>query len=109
LPSTVAIVEERVDQVPLAVPAVVEFNCTVDPRQISVMVAVSTPALGLGLTYIYTVSEDPVQDCPLTVVTGVTVMVAVTTPAVALTAVKLGMLPLPLPPRPIEVSSLVQL
>lgn len=65
-------------------------------------------ALGVGLTVMVKVTGVPTQLTPLVNV-GVTVMVAVTGAVVALVAVKVGILPVPLAPRPIDVLLLVQL
>ena len=60
---------------------------------------------GVGFTKMVNVMDGPGQPLAL----GVTVMVAVTGALVVLVAVKLGILPLPLAAKPIEVVLFVQL
>ena len=63
----------------------------------------------VGVTVIVNVVGEPVQVVPPLVYVGVTVIVAVTGAVVVFTAVKEGILPVPLAARPIEVVLLVQL
>ena len=64
---------------------------------------------GVGLTVMVKLLLVPVQVTPPDVNTGVTVIVATTGALVALVAVKLAMLPVPLAARPIVVLLFVQL
>ena len=59
--------------------------------------------VGVGFTVMVKFCGVPVQVAPALVYDGVTVMVAVMAVVPALVAVKLGMLPLPLAPRPMAV------
>ena len=59
--------------------------------------------VGVGFTVMVKVRGVPLQVAPALVYEGVTVMVAVMAVVPALVAVKLGMLPLPLAPKPIAV------
>ncbi len=62
----------------------------------------------VGLTMMVNVFDDPVQDTPLLVKVGVTVIEPVTGEVPEFVAVK-DMLPVPLAPRPIAVLLLVQM
>jgi len=64
---------------------------------------------GEGCTVIVNVSTLPKHVTPPKVYSGVTVMVATTGDAVAFVATNAGMLPVPLPPKPIDVLSFVHL
>ena len=67
-------------------------------------------AFGVGLTVMLKLFGVPTQLTPPLVNVGVTVMVAVIGTLVGLVAVNVGNeLPVPLAPRPIEISLLVQL
>jgi hypothetical protein len=63
---------------------------------------------GLGFTVIVKVLAGPVQLTPPATIVAFTVMVAVIADVVGLYAVKLGRLPIPLAPRPMNVLLFVQ-
>ena len=103
---------------PIAVLSFVQLN--VEPGvPLNVIIAVVAPVqyallltgvtVGIGFTVMVKVLEGPVQVTPALVKLGVTTMVATTGNAVALIAVKLAILPMPLAANPIEGLELVQL
>ena len=103
---------------PIAVLSFVQLN--VEPGvPLNVIIAVVAPVqyallltgvtVGIGFTVMVKVLEGPVQVTPALVKLGVTTMVATTGNAVALIAVKLAILPVPLAANPIEGLELVQL
>jgi len=63
---------------------------------------------GIGFTVIVKVVGEPVHVCPVFVKVGVTVIVAVTGADPALDAVNAAIVPVPLAPRPMDTSELVQ-
>ena len=80
-----------------------------DPPAQRVWLTGCVPMMVVGVTVIVNVVGEPVQVVPPLVYVGVTVIVAVTGAVVVFTAVKEGILPVPLAARPIEVVLLVQL
>ena len=77
-----------------------------DPAQIVWLPGLFTT--GVGLTVMVKLCGVPLQLTVLNVYTGVTVIVATTGLLPVLVAVKLPVAPVPAPPRPIDVSSLLQ-
>ena len=89
-------------------PATLPVNVMVviaDAEQMVCVAGVAT-AFGVGLTVIVKVFAVPVE--PAQLVTGVTIIVAVIGDVVALIAVKLSILPVPLAARPIDGVLFVQ-